>query len=513
VRVDNSPANSLREMDGLWEPPAQRAQSMIEERVFCLLNETQKITYSGDWNNPNWSKLWLYNLHYFDDLTAINSEQRSLWHHKLIQLWIDENPAVKGVGWEPYPSSLRITNWIKWALLGNKLGCSAIQSLTVQVRFLLKNIENHLLGNHLFANAKALLIAGLFFQGEEANSWYKAGHKILDKELFEQVLSDGGNFELSTMYHAIFLEDLLDLVNTHKAYEKKIPDGIEETIPKMLNWLIAMCHPDGEISFFNDSAIGNTPTVQRLLNYAKRLGFDYVKCSSGLLNFANSGYSRVSLGPAVAIIDRAPVGPDYLPGHAHADTLSFELSVFGSRVIVNSGTSVYGLGRERLRQRGTSAHSTVVIDNKNSSEVWSGFRVARRARVSQISTIEQSNGITLAASHDGYRRLNGSPIHNRKWIFSDCSLEIQDCITGKEFHTIEVVYPLHPDIEVVKINKDYVVLAVGEGRVKIYIEGEGALSGVDSTFHPEFGISVKSTKLVYHYTGQLPVQIITRVNW
>jgi hypothetical protein len=33
----------------------------------------------------------------------------------------------------------------------------------------------------------------------------------------------------------------------------------------------------------------------------------------------------------VLILDVAPVGPDYLPGHAHADTLSFELSLFGQR--------------------------------------------------------------------------------------------------------------------------------------------------------------------------------------
>ena len=40
-----------------------------------------------------------------------------------------------------------------------------------------------------------------------------------------------------------------------------------------------------------------------------------------------------------AIFDVAPLGPDYLPGHGHADTLSFELSLFGHRFITNSGTS------------------------------------------------------------------------------------------------------------------------------------------------------------------------------
>jgi uncharacterized heparinase superfamily protein len=69
-------------------------------------------------------------------------------------------------------------------------------------------------------------------------------------------------------------------------------------------------------------------------------------------------------GPAVALLDVAPIGPDYLPGHAPADTLSFELSVFGQRLLVNSGTSCYGASLERLRQRATAAHNTVVVDGE-----------------------------------------------------------------------------------------------------------------------------------------------------
>ncbi|MEN9780004.1 MAG: hypothetical protein RL014_1152 [Pseudomonadota bacterium] len=92
----------------------------------------------------------------------------------------------------------------------------------------------------------------------------------------------------------------------------------------------------------------------------------------------DSGYVRLDNGPAVALLDVAPVGPDYLPGHAHADTLSFELSVGAQRVLVNSGTSCYGSSAERLRQRGTAAHNTVVVNGQDSSEVWGGFRVARR---------------------------------------------------------------------------------------------------------------------------------------
>jgi hypothetical protein len=51
-----------------------------------------------------------------------------------------------------------------------------VHSLAVQARHLSRRLEYHLLGNHLFANAKALVFAGLFFQGDEADAWLADGH-------------------------------------------------------------------------------------------------------------------------------------------------------------------------------------------------------------------------------------------------------------------------------------------------------------------------------------------------
>ena len=511
--ISTSSINKLRKSNGLWEIPARRSQRMIQKNVFHLLNETHQINIQEDWNNSSWAKLWLYNLHYFDDLTAVNSKKRVFWHNYILDRWIDENPIGKGNGWEPYTISLRLVNWIKWSLSGNELNKNHIISLNTQAHFLSKNLETHLLGNHLFANVKALMFAGLFFQGDDASVWYKTGNKILLDELSEQILSDGGNFELSTMYHSIILEDLLDLYNLHKLFEIIPPHGIETTISKMINWLVTMCHPDGEISFFNDAAFNNTPPVEELLKYAKRLGFTQQKPLSLVCHLNESGYSRVTLNNAVAIIDRAAVGPDYLPGHAHADTLSFELSIFSRRVVVNSGTSIYGIGSERIRQRSTFAHATVVIDNKNSSEIWSGFRVARRAKVCQIDHSTQDKKTYLSASHDGYKRLPGKPIHFRQWIFSEGLVQIIDRISGKGNHDIKVVYPLYPDLTIIENKNNKIILDVVKNRVNIQFEGAGNLAILESTYHPEFGLSIKNKKLVYQVNSQLPVEIITRIYW
>ena len=126
---------------------------------------------AADWNRPDWPKLWLYNLHYFDDLVAEGAATRGGWHYELIRRWIAENPPGQGNGWEPYPVSLRLVNWVKWALAGNALGAEAVQSLAVQTRWLRRRLEIHLLGNHIWANAKALVFAGAFFQGEAPSVW------------------------------------------------------------------------------------------------------------------------------------------------------------------------------------------------------------------------------------------------------------------------------------------------------------------------------------------------------
>ena len=508
--------NDLSIVANKWIQQPMRSQRMLSENTFNFLNETHEIKL-GDWNNSKISKLWLYNLHYFDDLNAYDSSVRISWHHALINRWIVENSPFKGNGWEPYPSSLRIVNWIKWSLNGNSIENDWANSLEIQARYLSVNIEKHLLGNHIIANAKALIFAGLFFQGKEANYWYNKGKKILKRELKEQVLSDGGNFELSTMYHSIFLEDMLDLINIHRTYNCEPPNELEKIIPIMFNWLKAMCHPDGKISFFNDSAFGIASSVEEIESYGLRLNL--LKSSSDfntkhrITNLSSSGFTRVAFSDLVAIIDRSSVGPSYLPGHAHADTLSFELSLFGKRVIVNSGTSIYGNSKERQLQRSTESHSTVVVDKENSSEVWKGFRVARRAKVQNSKDDEHEGIITLSASHNGYHRLNGKPTHSREWEFSNNFLVVYDLISGKGNHEIDVVFPLHPEVKVFDINEDMVILDIFGKKININFDGNGFLSLEKSSYYPEFGASIQNYQLHYRSTENLPISVNTRISW
>jgi uncharacterized heparinase superfamily protein len=488
----------------MWVPCA-RAASMTGPGRFRFLGVERELASAQDWNNADWPKLWLYNAHYFDDLVATGFRQRSEWHDALLARWVVENPPGCGNGWEPYPASLRIVNWVKWALSANTLDDAVWHSLAVQARWLRKRLEIHLLGNHLWANAKALVFAGAFFEGEEAAAWRAKGLAILQRELGEQILPDGGHFERSPMYHAIVLEGVLDLVQLAAAYPGLFAgDDLarwRDTATRMLRWLRVMSHPDGGIALFNDAALGVAPDVAALADYAVALGLPVDEAPlSDIEALPESGYVRLQAGPAVLIADVAPIGPDYLPGHAHADTLSFELSLQGRRVLVNGGTSTYEASSERLCQRGTAMHNTVQVDGADSSEVWSSFRVARRARPLEVRWGRDGETLWIEAGHDGYRRLPGKVIHRRRWWLESGGLRVVDALTGR-FAEARAYFRFAPGLpaKCAAANGGQAVL---DGRaLRWQVSDESSVAIVPGKWHPRFGADEGCRVLVVSFAG------------
>jgi uncharacterized heparinase superfamily protein len=482
---DLRPAPPLATRSGRWHACA-RAPSLVGPETLRLLSVERRIATATDWNNPDWPKLWLYNAHYFDDLVAEGAEARTDWQRALIARWIAENPPGQGNGWEPYPTSLRIVNWLKWLMAGQTPVPGMLDSLAVQTRWLRRRLEHHLLGNHLWANAKALIFAGACFDGEHARRWRQHGLHLLRRELAEQILPDGGHFERSPMYHALLTEDLLDLVQLAQRVPGMPASDVEDwrqASTRMLDWLGAMTHPDGEIAFFNDAAFGIAPPLAALRAYAQALGLALSALpGDGVRHLAATGYARLQRGPALLLADVAPVGPDYLPGHAHADTLSFELSLHGRRVLVNGGTSTYDNDAERLRQRGTAAHNTVVVDGQDSSEVWAAFRVARRARVHAVQLDENAHGLTLSARHDGYCRLPGRVWHQRRWQLTAQGVVVDDALDGA-FEVAEAHYLFAPGAET---------------ALRWQVEG-GEARMEDTVWCPRFGQAVPTRKLVVRF--------------
>ena len=439
-------------------------------------------------------------MHYFDWLTddRISSDEQ----RELVDRWIVGNPPPSlrriGTGWEPYPLSLRIVNWIKWDIGMRGRGVpglsgSATLSLAMQARQLAARLEYHLLGNHLWANAKALVFAGVYFDDEEADRWLATGLRLVKRELAEQVLPDGGHFELSPMYHAIFLEDLLDFLNLRAAFPSQIRaeivNHLKEKSADMLWWLRELTHPDGRPAQFNDCTLDGAPNADELATLAGALGVPAAnRTATESALFASSGYARLQRGQAVLLADVGRAGPDYMPGHAHADALSFELSLWGERVFVNGGTSTYDMSPERLRERGTAAHNTVTVDGRNSSDVWSSFRLGRRIENVSAGLHEEDDNIVLEGKFKGFHYAGRRRGHRRTWKLGPQRLEIQDEVTG-QFHSCEASLRLAPGWSAAVTDRACLIRS-RDRMVRLETDTLSAIRVERDTWSPNFGASV-----------------------
>lgn len=484
--------------------------------TFRFLGRQESVDL-GRWDSPSAPLLWRYHLHYFDDLHADGAAERVAWHETLIDSWVEARLGTDHVGLAPYPTSLRIINWIRWfCRYPGRVRETWRVSLQAQVDLLARRLEYHLLGNHLFENARALVMAGRYFGGAPAERWLSTGLGILEREVREQFLTDGAHFELSPMYHATMLWGLLDLIEiSRECGDDRLSRqaGIwREVFRKGMAWLWNLTMPDGQVAFFNDAAFGVAPTAQRLAERASQLGVDGVGRPAGerrlwFVDCRDSGYVRVGHPDFTLLADLARLGPAYQPGHAHADTLSFELAVRGHRLFVNSGTSCYGDGPERQRQRSTFAHNTVCVDGGNSSDVWAGFRVGMRARIRERSVLGTEDRVVFGAGHDGYRRQHGGPIHRREWVVTAEGMAITDQLDGV-FRTATASFLLHPDWQV-RVQEPQRISCEHPAAGTVLLESAGAVLTVEpATWHPRFGEAIPTARIVARHERQRAVHQI-----
>jgi len=385
----------------------------LGNREFKFLNLSKEFKKNIDWNYIEYGKLWTYNLTYFDFLSQNHKDSLCL-----IDDFIDNIDNIKD-GLEPFPISLRGINWIKYISYNNIINQKINDSLYAQYYILLDNLEYHLFGNHLLENVFSLLFGAYYFKDDVL---YEKSKEMLTQQLEEQILEDGGHFELSPMYHQIMLFRLLDCINLlqNNSWKKKsnLLDFLVDKAELMLGWLENISYKDGTIPLVNDSTNNIAPTSLQLLDYANRLNIQINN-----LPLSKSGYRKISKNKYECIVDIGHIGAEYIPGHAHADTFNFELQIDGKYFIVDTGLSTYETNDRRILERTTSSHNTVEVNGKSQSEVWGGFRVANRANI--IALNEGNN--TIEATHDGYKKDN--IYHTRKWSFEENKIIIEDSLS------------------------------------------------------------------------------------
>jgi uncharacterized heparinase superfamily protein len=261
--------------------------------------------------------------------------------------------------------------------------------------------------------------------------------------LNEQILSDGAHYELSIMYHSIILDRLLDCINAIKNNvifdtQNELYIFLMEKAIKMLGWLESIIYKDGSIPLLNDTACGVAPSPIELFQYAKRLELSWTK-----IELKDSGYRKFETLQLEILVDIGRIGPDYILGHSHADTFTYELKINQTSFVVDTGISTYNKNKRRQYERGTSAHNTVSVNSSNSSQVWGGFRVGKRAKVSVLKDDPQC----IIAIHNGF----GNIMHKREFIFNKQAITIKDDLLGKIKEGCGYII-LSPEVKLISID-------------------------------------------------------------
>lgn len=507
---------ALRSPKFSWVRKTSHQRYWHNKHTLLILNKTIPVDTPPCWTRQDIDPLYHYHLHYFHCLQGIDKATYHEENRALIEAWIQSHPYAGLPAFDPYPLSLRLVNWIKFHQETQALSTRALITLQEQAYYLSRHIEWHLLGNHLFVNAKALIFAGLFFQGKKASAWYETGMRILKKQLKEQITQDGGHFELSPFYHALILDDILDLINIHQTYGIQPPLILSEKVSPMIHWLETLSHPDGYPAFFNDTICDQDLTPEALRAYANQLGLIIEPFNKQSPLLQKDAYYRLTHHELTVFFDAANIGADYIPGHAHADTLSLEVSWKHHRVFVNTGTSTYHDTIQREYERSTKAHNTLSIDGLNSSEVWSKFRVARRAKINTHFSSHDHERTIAKSAHNGFSYQLKKCVHERGVILENNQLIIEDMLFAHsdKQHTIKTYFHCHPEIKLHKTSKSIIHIYRQDTPIALFhIPHNTNCEILKTHWSPDFNRQLPNETIELSIFTQLPYQQITVIDW
>ena len=353
---------------------------------------------------------------------------------RIMAQWLGANPKPpsrpgKGPAWSLANAGSRELNWLVHAPLilsgGDKaLRAKVLAALNDTARWLDKNVGR---GEDLLAQVAGwcgIVAAGLLLpDGKPRRLFGEAG---LIRALGELVGDDGGVLARSPLAQIEAITLLVKLRACYQAVRRDPPQALETMMGLLVPPLLALTHGDGSLGSWQGSwamdagelsaLIAATGVRTRPLRDVRQWGYQRVVAQKGILQF--------------------DAAPPPLAKHARtgcASTLAFEFSHGAQRIVVNCGGSgcVGGLMPVRLEQglRASAAHSTLVLDDANSTAVLMGGKIG--SGVSEVEVDrrtlvgDKSGGATrLEASHNGYGSRYGLT-HRRILILRDDGTELR----------------------------------------------------------------------------------------
>lgn len=264
-----------------------------------------------------------------------------------------------------------------------------------------------------------VIAAGLLLP--EGKGRIAMGEHGLDAALRELVFADGGVITRAPL-RLIELIALLSLLRQcYSARDEAVPAFISDTLQRNVPALLGLSHADGGLAAWQGSGHITAPRVEALIEASG------VRARP-LRQALDWGYQRVVAGAGVLMVDAGP------PPHAKqaltgcASTLAFEYSFGRQRIFINcGGASMIGANIPVSLARGlrtTAAHSTLCLDDTNSTALLAGGQLGRGVVEVGMERRDIENATRIETSHDGYARAYGL-VHSRLLIVRSDGMELR----------------------------------------------------------------------------------------
>lgn len=309
-------------------------------------------------------------------------------------------------------------------------------------------LERDVRGNHLLANAVALVRAGQAFAGPAAASWARSGASLATACVRAQVLADGIHDERCPAYQGLVLEHLLVALETAASVGVAPPPGVEDAARRLAVALEELVLPDGELARRGDGAPGLALPVDSLLAWARARAGPLPAARRGSRAFTAGGFAVLEdvTGRSAVTLFAGPPGPRGLPAHAHADALATEIVLRGTRVVAAAGTAAYGEGPARDADRLPGAFAGVRLDGRACAKPFGAFRMGRRGWVRRLARWEENDVVSFEACSDGLGRPSDPCIHRRLVALCPDVAVVIDEWTGRRTSLVELAWPLAPGL-------------------------------------------------------------------
>jgi len=384
---------------------------------------------------------------------------------QLLAAWLDANPPKRGVNWaSSLEVAYRAIAWL-WAMrlmagspaFTNALVARWLKALEVSARHLDRYLSTWFSPNtHLTGEALGLLYLGTQLpELAAASGWRDRGWAILLGQLPRHVRPDGSYFEQATYYHRYTIDIYLHARTLATAHGLAGVAAADDALQRLAQFAAWTARADGTIPLFGDEDGGRLLFLDARDCDDVRSPVACVAAITGDAALAHAGAPATDelawlLGPegvarfdrivsqppadtarafrdggfyvmrdgwegdsATLTVDCGPLGVDN-GGHAHADTLAFDLAIGGRPVFVDAGTVSYTTSpAERDLMRSSLVHNTVSLDGESSSVPGGAFRWAHMTAGVLDAWHATAAGALFEGHHDGYHRLSPPARHRR----------------------------------------------------------------------------------------------------